>query len=186
VTLVDPRQFIDGDYLRQPMYRDQITLADVLVANKTDLCDVETMQAFRQQAENLFPPKALVAEVHGGELDPAWLSLATSGQRALYRPRLRRDASNPFQSEGWVFEPQAAFDGGRLTRFFDELPRIVPGLVRAKGIFRVLDDWVWLNWAEGQWGATQVAWRRDNRFELIAPAIDIAVVDAALRDCLCH
>jgi len=184
LTLVDPRQFIDSQYLRQPMYRDQVTLADVLVANKVDLCDVPTMEAFRQQSQALFPPKLLVAEVHAGEIDPAWLRLAQPGQRAVYRPPLARASPSAWQSKGWSFEAEAAFDGARLTAFFDALPRLVPGLVRAKGIFRVLDDWVWLNWVEGQWGATQVAWRRDNRFELIAPSLDAKAIESALRACL--
>jgi G3E family GTPase len=184
LTLVDPRQFVDPDYMRQPLYRDQVTLADVLVANKTDLADIPTMEAFHRQTEGLFPPKALLAEVCNGQLDPAWLKLASSGQRSVYRPRLMREAVSGWQSHGWTFEPQAAFDGVALTRFFDQLPQMVPGLARAKGVFRVLDDWIWLNWVDGQWGATQVAWRRDNRFELIAPAIAVEEIEAALRTCL--
>lgn len=184
LTLVDPRQFVDPNYQRQPLYRDQVTLADVLIANKIDLADVPTMEAFRRQTEAMFPPKALVAEVSNGELNPDWLKLAAAGLRALYRPALLREATTGWQSQGWTFEPEAAFDGAALTTFFDQLPQRVPGLVRAKGVFRVLDDWVWLNWVEGQWGATQVAWRRDNRFELIAPQIDAAAVESALRACL--
>lgn len=184
LTLVDPRQFANPDYWRQPLYRDQVTLADVLVANKIDLCDVPTLETFRSQAAGLFPPKARIAEVRHGELDPSWLTLPASAWRAPYRPAVPRDAQSGWQSQGWTFEPQRAFDGERLTRFFDELPQRVPGLVRAKGVFCVLGDWVWLNWVDGQWGASQVAWRRDNRFELIAPAIDAPAVEAALRACL--
>jgi G3E family GTPase len=71
-----------------------------------------------------------------------------------------------------------------LTAFFDALPDMVSGLVRAKGVFRVLDTWLWLNWTEGRWAANQVAWRRDNRFELIASQIDVARVEAALQACV--
>jgi G3E family GTPase len=183
LTLVDPRQFVDGNYQRQPMYRDQITLADVLVANKIDLADVPTLETFRRQASALFPPKALVAEVRAGALDPAWLRLGNAAHEQAYRPRLLRDMPAEWQSRGWTFAPDVAFDGERLTEFFDDLPKRVPGLQRAKGIFCVLGDWVWLNWSDGQWGATQVAWRRDNRFELIAPRIDAEAVEAALRAC---
>jgi G3E family GTPase len=184
LTLVDPRQFLDPNYMRQPLYRDQITLADVLVANKIDLADIPTMEAFRAQAQNLYPPKALVAEVRDGALDWQWLALGQSDRRSAYRPRLLREMPSDWASHGWTFEAGASFDGERLTAFFDTLPQRVPGLARAKGVFRVLDDWVWLNWVEGQWGATQVAWRRDNRFELIAPAIDVADVESALRACM--
>lgn len=184
LTLVDPRQFTDPNYMRQPMYRDQITLADVLVANKTDLADIPTMEAFRRQADGLYPPKARVAEVRDGAIDWQWLALDPAAARGGYRPRLARETSSGWASQGWTFPPEAAFDGSRLTAFFDALPQTVPGLVRAKGVFRVLDDWVWLNWTDGQWGATQVAWRRDNRFELIAPEIDVSAIESALRACL--
>lgn len=182
VTLVDPRQFIQSDYHRQPLYRDQISIADVLVANKIDTADVPTMQAFRQQAAALFPPKSLISEVRNGELDPTWLN-AAAVPKPRYRPAVPEDAAAQWRAMGWTFAPEQAFDGERLTRFFDGLPALVPGLVRAKGVFKVLDSWVWLNWAAGQWGAAQVSWRRDSRFELIAEDFDAAVVEAKLREC---
>ena len=36
-TVVDPRQFVNDDYAAQLLYKDQIGVADVLVASKTDL-----------------------------------------------------------------------------------------------------------------------------------------------------
>ncbi|MDH0343636.1 CobW family GTP-binding protein [Chromobacterium haemolyticum] len=182
LTLVDPRQFIQSDYLRQPLYRDQVSIADVLVANKIDTADVPTMEAFRQQAGALFPPKSLVGEVRNGELDPAWLN-AAAAPKPRYRPAVPDDAAAQWRSMGWTFEPEQAFDGEKLTRFFDALPTLVPGLVRGKGVFKVLDSWVWLNWAAGQWGAAQVSWRRDSRFELIAEDFDAAAIEGKLREC---
>nr|WP_199064747.1 GTP-binding protein [Chromobacterium sp. ASV5] len=182
ITLVDPRQFIQPDYHRQPLYRDQIAIADVLVANKIDTADIPTMEAFRQQAAALFPAKSLIGEVRDGELDVAWLDAATT-PKPRYRPAVPADAASQWQSAGWTFDPEQPFDGEKLTRLFDTLPKLVPELVRAKGVFRVLDSWVWLNWSAGQWGAAQVSWRRDSRFELIAPAFDAEAVERALREC---
>ena len=68
-TLVDPRQFTNPDYAANPLYKDQVGVCDVLVANKTDLCDAATLDAFRKQAAALFPPKTLVAEVQNAEID---------------------------------------------------------------------------------------------------------------------
>ncbi|MCW3478253.1 GTP-binding protein [Neisseriaceae bacterium JH1-16] len=183
LTVVDPRQFANADYNRQPLYRDQISIADVLVANKIDLADVDTMAEFRRLSANLFPAKTLVAEVVNGAVDVAWLSLPLA-EKSRYRPAVSTDAQSDWQSQGWTFDAGRNFDGARLTRFFDALPTQVPSLVRAKGVFRVLDSWVWLNWVDGQWGATQVAWRRDSRFELIARELDAEAVEAALTTCL--
>ena len=183
LTIVDPRQFCNPDYFRQPLYRDQIMLADVLVANKLDLADVSTRQAFQQQAAGLFPAKRLVAEVINGELDPAWLDCERGATGLRYRPHHDLKQMR-WQSQGWSFSPDLAFDAERLTVFFDRLPQLQAGLARAKGVFRIENDWVWLNWVEGQWSGTQVAWRRDSRFELIATTIAAEAVEGALRDCL--
>lgn len=184
LTLVDARQFTHPDYWRQPLYRDQVALADVLIANKTDLADVETLEAFRRQAQALFPPKARIEEVSGGALDPAWLDLAAARAQARYRPAPERAAITPYASQGWVFPPETAFEGEALVRFFEQLPQRVPGLVRAKGVFRVLDSWVWLNWLDGQWSAVEVAWRRDSRFEVIADDIDAGALEVGLAACV--
>ncbi|MGL6069913.1 CobW family GTP-binding protein [Craterilacuibacter sp.] len=183
LTLVDPRQFVDPSYAMQPLYRDQIAIADVLIATKLDLADIETLNAFRDKAAGLFPPKALVAEVAQGAADPAWLDLVP-GIKPRYRPALPQEAASRWQSQGWTFDAEREFDGERLTHFFDALPVLVPGLVRAKGVFRVLGSWVWLNWSEGHWGAAQVAWRRDSRFEVIAGEIDALALEQALNACL--
>ncbi|RMC92940.1 GTP-binding protein [Aquitalea palustris] len=182
LTLVDPRQFVSPDYLRQPLYRDQVAIADVLVANKIDMADVETLEAFRAQAGKLFPPKSVVAEVRDGLLDVNWLDAAVT-LKPRYRPAITGDSGSGWDSAGWTFPPEQAFSGEKLTDFFDTLPQLLPGLVRAKGVFKVLDSWVWLNWVEGQWSASQVSWRRDSRFELIAPALNNAKVEAALQAC---
>ena len=72
-TVVDPRQFIDPNYANQALYRDQISVCDVLVASKTDLCTPEQLAEFREKAAQLFPPKAKVAEVQNAKMDIAWL-----------------------------------------------------------------------------------------------------------------
>ena len=48
----------------------------------------------------------------------------------------------------------------------------------------MLGTWVWLNWVDGQWGANQVSWRRDSRFELIAKSFDADKIELALQAAL--
>ncbi|MGN6982629.1 CobW family GTP-binding protein, partial [Neisseria sp. P0009.S007] len=50
--------------------------------------------------------------------------------------------------------------------------------------FQVLGTWVWLNWVDGQWGANQVSWRRDSRFELIAKSFDADLIEKKLLEAL--
>ncbi|MEX2338668.1 MAG: GTP-binding protein, partial [Aquisalimonadaceae bacterium] len=63
VCLVDPRQLQDRRVSEHPVFRDQVELADVLVANKQDLADAETLAGFHAWAMGQFPPKARVAGV---------------------------------------------------------------------------------------------------------------------------
>ena len=183
MTLVDPRQFTNNDYFRQPLYRDQVMIADVLLATKCDLADAETLAAYREKAEALFPAKSVIAEISEGAADPAWLDAAVQ-PKSRYRPAVRPGDASGWQSQGWTFDANAEFSGEALTEFFDQLPQMASGLVRAKGVFRVLDTWLWLNWTEGRWAANQIAWRRDSRFELIASEIDAGAIEAAVRACI--
>ncbi|OSI13068.1 CobW family GTP-binding protein [Neisseria canis] len=182
-TVVDPRQFTDPDYARQALYKDQIGVCDVLVASKTDLCTPEQMAAFREQAAKLFPPKAKVAEVQNAQMDIAWLDIPVV-EKSRYRVKALPDNTMGLQSQGFTFPADRDFDGEKLTHFFNDLPKMTEGLVRAKGVFRVLGTWVWLNWVDGQWGANQVSWRRDSRFELIAKSFDADAIEQRLNDAL--
>lgn len=182
-TLIDPRQFIDPNYAQNPLYRDQISVADVLVASKLDLCTSEQIAAFRAKAANLFPPKSRVAEVRNAELDIAWLDTPTA-EKSRYRIKALPENTLGYQSQGYTFPAGRNFDGEKLTQFFNDLPQFTQGLVRAKGVFQVLGTWVWLNWTDGQWGANQIAWRRDSRFELIAQAFDADEIERRLNDAL--
>ena len=184
-TVVDPRQFINPDYVNQALYKDQIGVCDVLVASKTDLCTPEQLAEFHAKAAKLFPPKAKVAEVQNAQLDIRWLDIPVI-EKPRYRLKTESlpDNTMGFQSEGYTFPAGRDFDGEKLTDFFNKLPQMTEGLARAKGVFQVLGTWVWLNWVDGQWGANQVSWRRDSRFELIAKSVDADLIEKTLNDAL--
>ncbi len=182
-TVVDPRQFVDPMYALQGLYKDQIGVCDVLVASKADLCTPKVMAQFHEQAAKLFPPKAKVVEVENASLDITWLDIPVV-EKSRYRLKTLPDNTMGFQSQGFTFPAESEFDGEKLTHFFNDLPQMAEGLVRAKGVFQVLGTWVWLNWVDGQWGANQVAWRRDSRFELIARSFDADQIEQRLREAL--
>lgn len=182
-TVVDPRQFTDPDYAQQALYKDQIGVCDVLVASKTDLCSPEVLHDFREKAAKLFPPKAKVVEVENARMDISWLDIPVI-EKPRYRIKALPDNSMGFQSQGFTFAAGKEFDGERLTLFFNDLPAFTEGLVRAKGVFQVMGTWVWLNWVDGRWGASQVSWRRDSRFELIAKSFDADLIEQKLNDAL--
>lgn len=179
LTVVDPRQFIDTDYAENPLYKGQISVCDVLVATKIDLCSPQVMAEFHDKAVKLFPPKSLIVETNHAQADIAWLDTPLS-DKSRYRVAQLPDNKQGFQSQGYVFPAEQDFNPQRLANFFNQLPQWCEGLVRAKGVFKVWDTWVWLNWVDGQWGATQVEWRRDSRFELIAQSFDGELINKNL------
>lgn len=182
-TLIDPRQFIDSNYFSNPLYKDQIGVCDVLLASKIDLCNDAELTAFREQSQQLFPPKALIAEVKNAQVPLEWLDTPVL-EKPRYRIKSLPDNTMGYQSQGFTFPAGINFDGEKITNFFNDLSHFTQGLVRAKGVFQILDTWVWLNWVDGHWGANQVSWRRDSRFELIAKSFDADEIERRLRDCL--
>ena len=182
-TLVDPRQFVDDNYAANPLYKDQVSVCDVLVASKLDLCAPEVLTTVRQRAAALFPPKTLVVETKNAHMQLSWLD-ANTVEKPRYRVKTLPENTLGYQSQGYTFSAERNFDGEKITQFFDDLPKLVEGLVRAKGVFRVLDTWVWLNWVDGHWGTNQISWRRDSRFELIGKSFDTNEIERRLQDCL--
>jgi G3E family GTPase len=68
ICLVNPIQLMNDKYFDDEVYQDQITLADVLVANKADLAGDELLQKFAKWAQALFPPKVMIAAVEKEKL----------------------------------------------------------------------------------------------------------------------
>lgn len=180
ITIVDPRQFTNHNYSKLSLYQDHIGIADILIASKIDLCDDFTLSTFREQVQKIFPPKALVEEVTQAQLNIAWLDTPLS-EKSRYRIKSLPNLIENIQSQGYTFPVEKSFDATKLTQFFNTLPQQCQGLLRAKGIFQVDGSWVWLNWTDGNWGASEVAWRRDNRFELIAQSFDADMIEQQLQ-----
>lgn len=139
LTLVDPRKLSDSRYTENENFNDQIAVADVLIANKIDLCSPEDLQRFDQLAAQLQPPKAGLFTVLQGALELSWLDYPRSKreaqnpqhhvsarknplnpQRELYNPAIqlpkgqdfmrRENQGQGFYSCGWLFQPQIQFD----------------------------------------------------------------------------
>jgi hypothetical protein len=88
LTLVDPRQFVSPDYLRQLLYRDQVAIADVGgQQDRHGRCG--NAGRLPAQAGKLFPPKSVIAEVRDGLVDVQWLDAAVT-VKPRYRPPFRR------------------------------------------------------------------------------------------------
>ncbi len=81
LTLVDARKLADSRYLEHPIFREQIELADVLLGSKADRYGETEREALLALAAKVEPPKARVAFLEQGRVDPAWLDLPRDPRR---------------------------------------------------------------------------------------------------------
>ncbi len=85
ITLVDPRKLHDSRYTENANFQDQIAMADVLVANKTDECGPQDKHAFNELLNSLDISTLTNFWVEHGQLVASWLDF----------PRTRRTMKNP-------------------------------------------------------------------------------------------
>lgn len=84
ICLLDPRQLKNPRYQQHETFNDQCFLADVLVANKTDVCNEQDKERFYQFAKSMQPVKSALGWVEQGELELSWLDLKRNeGHKSL-------------------------------------------------------------------------------------------------------
>ncbi len=178
LCLVDPRKLADSRYTSHEHFVDQIQLADVLVANKTDLATPADLQRFDAWAAGCEPDKTVVARVIQGRLDPAWLDLPRHPHRppADTAPRLRESG---YRSLGWTFPAETVFDHGRLCAWIEHTAP-----ERFKGVIRTEQGWFVVNYSDGRLHLLPTRPRGDSRLELLGRrlAADEAELLACRRD----
>lgn len=140
ITLIDPRKLSDSRYTENANFQDQIAVADVLIANKTDVCGEVEKRAFDALVASFELPKQATFWVEQGQLEAAWLDFpradhalknpqhhrknTLSPQRELYNAAVRlpegeqfvrrENSANGFYSCGWLFQPEIQFNFNQL------------------------------------------------------------------------
>jgi len=199
VCLVDARHLSSPRHREHPNFQDQIHLADVLLANKSELYSAADRRAFEEFAATLTPPKLRLGSVQHGQMDPAWLDLARATDRRAAFPEahafLIENASdtagahthNPlpwllieggtdgYRRAGWIIDQDSAWPQQAIKALLDGL-----NIERYKGLFITQHGWQAVN--QTQWSALAPPPDGRSRLELIDPDnIDSAAIDKALR-----
>lgn len=156
LTLVDPRKLSDKRYTDNANFQDQLAVADVLVANKTDLANTQDQKIFEQLVASFEVKKQGSYWVEQGQLMSVWLDAprlvrqvknsqhhrnnALSPLRETYSAAIslpdgedfirRENQGQDFHSSGWLFRPDWQFN-------FNQLFLLMTGLAvaRAKAVF---------------------------------------------------
>lgn len=133
---------IDGDYRTiVNLLTDQIEFANVIILNKTDLIDPETL-GFLKSALKKLNPDASILESEFGQIDPQnvlntkLFDFNKAQSSAGWQKELQTDHHTPETEEygigSLVFRDKRPFHPERLWEYLNHYPE---GILRAKGLF---------------------------------------------------
>jgi G3E family GTPase len=194
VVLVDPASLPEGE-IWPPLVREQLEVADVLVANRTDLADPAAIARFDRVAAALWPAPLRVGMTSHGALDASWLEwggpVRHRADQVGFEPHDHdhdhdEKAAVPGAVHGhrartWSFGPAVVFDHERLVDFLAAWAAgraDVPPLVRLKGVFQT-NQGVWsLQIAGTTAHEAPSSYRRGSRVDVIVRDGDPAALDA--------
>lgn len=187
ITLVDARKLSDERYVDHPIFQQQLSIADVLVANKADLYqghDRQTLEHFCAVHPQL--AQVPVHMVEHGKIDLHWLQ-GPCGHRqegegstdyeapakafvtTAFSPQLPEcgylrvnNHGQGFKSSGWLFSADFIFDDRALHHLLSGVDA-----VRLKGVF-ITDGGVFgYNKVDGVLSRAELDDALDSRVELI-------------------
>jgi G3E family GTPase len=188
VVLVDPTQLrtVGTDAETLPLLAEQAQVADVLVANRTDLCSAEDLAHFRKWASEIWPgPLAVRETTQGriplGDLDwPQGEGARAERERASTPHDHARDPSTAgYRARSWKWSPDVVFSHPRLSATLQRLAAGEAGapLERLKGIFRTQEGVSRLEISGGVLHDRLTSFRRDSRVDAIVRAEDDDALD---------
>ncbi|KAK9815305.1 hypothetical protein WJX72_001348 [[Myrmecia] bisecta] len=190
ICLVEPSQVADPQsvFHQHALFKDQVSVADILIASKTDLASPRALQHFEAWAQQLYPPKMRVETATRGSfalalLDvprtPLLLPMSTAASMSGSGGSFRQAAQiGVYHSCGWIFSPDDVFNKQHLLHM---LAAVQSTVVRVKGVFRVGKDWVIpATNSAGELVLEPIAYCRDSRIEIIAAP----TAPAKTLDCL--
>jgi G3E family GTPase len=199
ICLMDARHLASSRHRAHPNFQDQIHLADVLVANKTDLYSAEDTLAFERFAAQQRPAKQRVGFVQHGMIDPLWLQLDRGkGRQAAFPEAHAFLVENPSPAEpkpatqdqdwlliegsgdgyrraGWIIHQRGPWPTAALAALIEALP-----VERRKGLFLTDRGWLAINQSD----RSPISAPQDgrSRLELIhAGELDARAIDNQLK-----
>jgi G3E family GTPase len=182
VVLLDPGELArleaGGDASTLALLREQADGADVLVANRIDLCGEAELARFRRFAAERWPAPLAVLETTEGRLPasafewpPGEGARAARGAHAHHEHDHDHAAPSTagHAARSWRWEPDAVFSHTRLSAALARMVRGEAGapLARFKGIFRTEQGVSRLEIAGGALHDRLTAFRRDSRADAI-------------------
>lgn len=198
ICLVDPRRLDESRVLENVHFRDQVAAADILVANKLDLCEPAQIDRFDAWSRDMTPAKRLVTHTRHGQLAPALLDGATDLNQVSMPGAHHHHEAAPLPAtppslddEPWQMvtnEGQGHFSvGWRVHRdtVLDETGLLTLALdsrfQRFKAVANTTEGWRIINQVDGALSVTATDARNSARLEAISSEfLDVAELDRSL------
>ncbi len=185
VVLVDPARLGPAASERErELIAEQTGIADVLVANRTDLCSDDALARFDALVAGLWPGPLAVHRTTHGRLPPAALDWPAGEGARLPRAATSvpaahahaHDTTGGHAARSFRWSPEQVFSHERLTRAALRASQGLAGapLARLKGIFRTQEGFLLIEIAGGTLHEERSRHRRDSRADVIFEGADAA------------
>jgi G3E family GTPase len=201
ICLLDPWSLSEQKFLGLPAFRDQIQLADVLVATKADTAQAEHLQLFDEFITDLKPAKTHVGKISQGNMPWQWLDADKVDQTVIMAvPKshgggesnavaAERDSEGVLRQEnqteygfgcGWLFPDEFVFSFEKLERFLKDLD-----LPRVKGVIKTDQGWHSVNRMREHIQIKAAEPLGESRLEIISlQPVDWLVLESKVKRCL--
>lgn len=185
LVLLDPARLARLRQQQPGVVEQQLEAADVLVANRIDLCGAEELARFDAWAQKLWPAPLAIVKTSHGRIAPELFDWPEGEGARL--PRAVDQAGDPhrhstegFAARSWKWPPAVVFARERLARALERVAKgdARPPLERFKGIFRTREGVLRLELAGGSLHEAPSSHRRDSRADAIARSEEAGVLDA--------
>lgn len=155
ICLVDSRYFLDDRYTSNEMFVDQIALADIVLANKSDLATAAALQAFNDFMFTQKPKKNSTDEIFQGKFN---LEILQQERNVLREPNFPQSHASASQSETmktWseTYPLETVFTLTDLLVYFKSL-----NVIRLKAVLKTDSGWYVFN----QVGNQVVHYKKEN------------------------
>ena len=185
LTLVDARKVSDTRYTEHETFKQQLQIADIIIANKNDLSDSDDLTSLNLYLKNLNLGDVPFFSISQGRINLDWLMVASRTAVSANKSHkhhsqesevltqgiidfpvegfIRKDNSGEgYKSSGWVFEPRFIFDRTKLLILFSGLD-----VERLKGVFITEQGGISFNQSDGSLSYFDVGETLDSRIEVI-------------------
>jgi len=143
LCFIDPMHLLNQRYTSNVNFKAQLQVADVLIANKTDLANSEALNAFDNLATQFNPDKALMTKTSFGKMDLDWLEIKVRPSSS--RPNHTKALDQSLQSLSWSFPQTTQFDSKQLSSWLTQRC-----FLRAKSIANTTNGWQLFNAVDQQ------------------------------------